>query len=132
MPQPTVLIVDDEPLVLSIASMILTRAGFRALSAESGEEALALCSQHPDPIRLAVLDIVMPGMDGIELRDRLCERYPDLVAVYMSGYSHADIAARGVPLGPGALLHKPFQPSALVDRVRAALREGGEIGIACG
>lgn len=133
MSQPTVLIVDDEPVVLSIASTILSRAGFRTLRAESAEQALALCRDGAEPIQLALLDIVMPGINGIELRDRLCERFPHLVALYMSGYTHSQIEAHGAPIGSASFVQKPFQPATLVERVRAALEDGGDhIGVACG
>jgi DNA-binding response OmpR family regulator len=133
MSEPTVLIVDDEPVVLSIASTILSRAGFRTLRAESAEQALQLCKERAEPIQLALLDVLMPGINGIELRDRLCERFPDLVALYMSGYTHSQIEARGAAIGAASFVQKPFQPAALVERVRAALADGGDqVGLVCG
>jgi DNA-binding NtrC family response regulator len=117
----TILVVDDEPLVLAVAVEMLRRAGFDVLSAVSAHEALGLCSEYVEPIHLALLDVVMPVMTGLELRECLRVEYPGIRAVYMSEYSHQELAWRGITEVPADFLQKPFTLPKLVGKVNAAL-----------
>jgi signal transduction histidine kinase/CheY-like chemotaxis protein len=120
----TVLLVEDEPQVRTLASRVLRRRGYAVLTAADGEGALRLTSTGLDGIDLLLTDISMPGMDGRTLARRLRERSPDLAVLFMSGF--ADAAA-----GPleGPLLPKPFTPEVLVERVRETLdRAPGRAG----
>ncbi|MBZ5622962.1 MAG: PAS domain S-box protein [Acidobacteriia bacterium] len=117
----TVLVVEDQPEVRRLALSILKRNGYRLLEAAGGDEALWLCERYPEPIHILVTDVVMPGMTGRELADRLLASRPQLKVLYTSGYTADVIGKQGV-LDPGvAYLPKPFTPAALAAKVREVL-----------
>jgi CheY-like chemotaxis protein len=120
----TVLVVDDEPHVLSVAARSLERSGFHVLRASDGRSALEMLDGHGPP-DLVLTDLMMPGMGGIELGRRLKERWPALPVLYMSGYSVEDLRREGVTGVERELLHKPFTPNSLVERVTATLSPAG-------
>ena len=113
----TVLVVDDEDSLRTLAKRFLIRSGYNVLEAPSGAEALALVEgKKPDSIALLVTDLVMPGrIGGIELAERLKEKFPMLEVIYISGYS-PDFRKSGSPLIEGVnFLQKPFKFQALLD-----------------
>jgi CheY-like chemotaxis protein len=117
----TILIVDDETIVLSLAHSMLTRYGYTVLAAHSGDEALHFFEVWPNQqVDIAVLDIVMPAMDGFELAERLRVIRPTLPILYMSAYSaRTELRpehARGVPY-----LAKPFTSVSLIRKIREML-----------
>ena len=95
--------------------------GYTVLEAATGEEALERVEHHSSPIHLLVTDVVMPGMNGRELADRLAINYPALEVLYVSGYTDEAIAHHGVLEAGIELLHKPFTPDTLTRRVREVL-----------
>jgi len=113
--------VDDEELVLDLIVAVLEKAGYRVLRAADARQAMALCQSQTGPIHLALLDVVMPGMNGPELRECLRELLPSVRVLYMSGYTHTQISERGIDAGPGEFIAKPFSPAALLSRVREEL-----------
>jgi len=117
----TVLLVEDEDTVRSVVRGVLQSSGYNVLEAASGEEALGVCEGHRGPIHLVVTDVVMPGISGRELAERLAERIPDLRVLYMSGHTDDSVLRHGVMTGGGAFLQKPFSPEVLVRRVRELL-----------
>ena len=117
----TILLVEDEEAVRNIARRVLVAAGYGVEVAANGVEALQRCAESRTKIKLLLTDVVMPGMNGRELSDRLVQLCPHLQVLYMSGYSHDVIAERGA-LGEGmTLLEKPFTADALLRAVRDAL-----------
>jgi CheY-like chemotaxis protein len=118
MPQsaPTVLVADDEQLVLNFTEMALRRAGFRVLAASCGQAALNLCQKGAEHVDLALLDVKMPQMDGAELCIALRQVYPNLRVLFMSGYSEDAVDGR---CGADArdFLTKPFTAAQLIARV---------------
>jgi len=116
----TVLVVDDEPSVRSIAARILTRAGFRVLQAPDGADALELVDLHGPP-QVVLTDVMMPVIGGAELARRLKERWPALPVIFMSGYSAEELHRQGTTDLEGELIEKPFAADALVAGVAAAL-----------
>ena len=116
----TVLLVEDEEVVRNLARRILRDSGYRVIEAGSGEEALHLAGEHAGRIDLLLTDVVMPGMNGRELADRLVEIRPGTRVVFMSGYTEDVILQRGVS-GERAFLAKPFTPPMLARSVREAL-----------
>ncbi len=117
--QPLVLVADDEPRITKLVSIALTAEGFRVVTANGGEEALAKAEEvRPD---LVLLDIVMPGLDGIEVMRRLRERRPVPVILISARASTAD-KAKGLDLGADDYVAKPFHPDELAARVRAVIR----------
>jgi PAS domain S-box-containing protein len=117
----TILLVEDDERVLSLGRRILGRAGYEVLAARSGAEALDVLGRHRGRVDLVVTDVIMPGMSGHELVDRIRAEVPDLRALFVSGYAGNAISERDV-LAPGThFLQKPVTPDSLVRHVRAAL-----------
>jgi CheY-like chemotaxis protein len=109
---PTVLVVDDETIIVNVATVVLRRAGYRVLAATDGNHALGLVRASEAPIFLAVLDLVMPEIGGVKLLGRLREIDPGVRALFISGYN----APTGVPAGC-PLLTKPFTAADLLRAV---------------
>jgi CheY-like chemotaxis protein len=117
----TVLLVEDEEHLRALAREFLEQRGYRVLEAGNGAEALQLAAAHAGPIHLLVTDMVMPGMRGRELADKLCASRPQMKVLYVSGYTDGSIVENG-ELGPGsAFLEKPFSSDALARKVRQVL-----------
>ena len=95
-PGATVLVVDDEPTVLDTVRDGLTAHGYQVLKAASGEEALQVAQSHQGAIALALIDVVMPTMNGPELAHRLHQIRPDLKVLFMSGFSTEVVVVQGV------------------------------------
>jgi len=117
----TVLLIEDEPAVRSLVRGILESRGYTVLEAGRGEEALAVSEQHQGPIHLLLTDVVMPGMSGRELAERLGSKRPELKVVYMSGYTDDAIVRHGLLEQATAFIQKPFTPSSLARKVREVL-----------
>ena len=107
----TILLVEDDVTVRTLATRVLERLGYRVLTAANGREALETAASHPD-IDLVLSDVVMPEMSGGELVDRLREAHPDMKVVLTSGYSEADLHGEVRQRG-AAFLAKPFTPESL-------------------
>ena len=119
----TVLVVDDDPAVRRLVTGVLDRAGHRVLQAADGAAALSLAGAESDPVALLLTDVVMPGLSGEAVAERLRDAHPDLRVVYMSGYSEEELEARGVRAVGSAYLTKPFTPEILSMVVRGVLSE---------
>ena len=117
----TILVVEDEDLVLDVARRILTRHGYRVLAARGGSEAVAMLSEHRGPIHLLLTDVVMPGLTGKQVAERVIERRPKIRVLYMSGYPESVITSQGVVQRGIHLVSKPFVAADLLDHVRATL-----------
>ncbi|MFZ0419244.1 MAG: PAS domain S-box protein [Candidatus Sulfotelmatobacter sp.] len=117
----TILLVEDDAQLRGLASGVLGHCGYRVLPAASSDEGLALCRENHRDIRLLITDVVMPGMNGRELAERVTHFSPHARVLYMSGYTSNAIVHYGV-LDPGLwFLPKPFSLSALVAKVREVL-----------
>ncbi|HUR94839.1 MAG TPA: ATP-binding protein [Gemmatimonadales bacterium] len=117
----TVLVVDDEALVRSMAVRALQEEGFEVLAADSGAAALSLLERDGDRVRLVVTDVAMAGIGGRELGHRLLEARPNLPVLYMSGYPADEVIRRGLLHEHEAFLQKPFAPSVLAAAVRGLI-----------
>jgi CheY-like chemotaxis protein len=117
----TVLVVDDEPEVLDFATEILERVGYRVLEAADGPSAIEVVRRHPGDIHLLVTDMVMPGLSGRDLAERLRALRRALPVLYMSGYVQDASARAAFASEHSAFLAKPFAPETLADRVRELL-----------
>ena len=114
----TILVVDDIPEQLEIASQILERLGYRVATAASGLDALAYLEKHA--VALVILDMIMdPGIDGLETYRRIKAIYPDQKAVIASGYSETARVHEAQSLGAGAYIKKPY----LLEKIGMAVRE---------
>jgi two-component system, cell cycle sensor histidine kinase and response regulator CckA len=119
----TVLVVEDESLVRTLARKALEQAGYRVLLAAGGEEALDLTERHEGTIDLLMTDVVLPGLSGMDLARRLVQRHPALRVLFTSGYPDEDVAREGVFNGSMAYLKKPFTPGTLTRKIREVLDE---------
>ncbi len=117
----TILIVEDEKTLMSVASRVLTRLGYSVLSALTAEAAVRELEQFPGPVHLLLTDLVLPGMDGVSLAAEVRKRRPDVKVLYMSGYSQDALQLRGVVGADFQLLEKPFTLEGLAQRVRSVL-----------
>jgi two-component system, cell cycle sensor histidine kinase and response regulator CckA len=117
----TVLLVEDDEQVRTVASGILRRHGYRVLEARNGGEAVLLCEAHVRPIQLLISDVVMPHMNGPELARRLGAVRPEMKVLCMSGYTDDSIVRHGVMDSDIAYLQKPITPESLTRKVREVL-----------
>jgi two-component system, cell cycle sensor histidine kinase and response regulator CckA len=118
----TVLLVEDEEGVRRLAGHVLRERGYVVLEACNPQEALEMTGHHPGPIHLMLTDVVMPGMSGCQLVERLAPRRPGMKVLYMSGYPDNTIVHHGVLDPSTAFLGKPFTPDKLVRKVQEVLR----------
>jgi signal transduction histidine kinase len=117
----TILLVEDEQIVLNMTQKILENAGYRVLPAATPQEAIHMASEHPDDIHLLMTDMIMPEMTGLALAQELISRHPNLKLLFMSGYA-ANIIVRGNVLDANIhFIQKPFSIAALNAKLRNAL-----------
>ncbi len=117
----TVLLVEDEAKVRSLARIMLESEGYTVLEAPGSTEALRMASQHKGAIHMLLTDVVMPVMSGRELAERLAKMHPQMKILYMSGYTDDTVLRHGVLESGVAFLQKPFAPEVLVRKVREVL-----------
>ena len=124
----TILLVDDDPALRRVLGKILSRSGFQVLAASSGAEALEMFRHHDGPVHAAICDLLLPGMGGWALSERLHELKPALPVLFMSGYDLPSVMEKGmVPPAMAMkidLLQKPFAAGELTVRLSALLEEG--------
>jgi two-component system cell cycle sensor histidine kinase/response regulator CckA len=118
-PPPTVLIVDDEPLMRTVMKRVLADEGYAVVTAAGGAEALEIVARGAS-IDLVLTDLLMPGIDGVELSARLRAIRPGLPIVVMSAAAEP-IGIKRLAQPPDALLEKPFETEALARCVRGLL-----------
>jgi DNA-binding response OmpR family regulator len=118
----TVLLVEDEAFVRELVREFLQTSGYKVLEASTAEDALRMVSDRSTPaIDLLVTDVVLPGLNGVRLAERLKVLVPGLEALYISGYP-GDAMFRGDVFDPGpAFLAKPFTRHVLTQKVREIL-----------
>ena len=124
----TILLAEDSDPLRKLAKSLLEGHGFEVLAAQNGEEALGLAREHSGRIHLLLTDVVMPGINGRVLAERLLATRPGTKILYMSGYTDSFIAGHGVLDQSTNLLYKPFSEEKLIERVRSALDAGVERG----
>lgn len=112
-----ILVVEDEETVRNALTRTLATAGYRAVAAGSGEEALTM-AQKISSVALALIDVILPGINGIECAQGLNALYPSLPIIFLTGYDNDVLASRGITAN---VLHKPIQSPWLVQRIREVL-----------
>ncbi len=120
----TVLVAEDEILILKLTGRVLEELGYNVLLANTPDKAIRLAREHSGEIHLVVADVVMPEMNGRELVKRLQSFHPNLKSLYMSGYTASVISRRGLLDEGTFFLQKPFSKKELAEKTRMALGKG--------
>jgi two-component system cell cycle sensor histidine kinase/response regulator CckA len=115
-----VLLVDDSPSILRVATRMLEQAGYRVLTAANGEEAFRMAETHHPDLALVISDVVMPVMGGADLLQRLHASFPDVPIVLMSGHADREVGEDPRAMASG-FLAKPFGPQDLIRVVEEAI-----------
>jgi len=118
-PLGRILIVEDNPMLLEMAGEILQKCGYDVICAPHAEKAIAIMEAHGEQIRLLLTDVIMPGMNGKELSDKLRLLKPELKVIYMSGYPEDIIALHGVMNSDICFIQKPFSMDTLLTKVQS-------------
>jgi CheY-like chemotaxis protein len=116
-----VLVVEDEDGIREVATRILSQWGYHVLTASRGDEAIEIARAHDGPIHLLVTDVIMPGMLGKEVAERLLAMRPTLRVMYMSGYAQPVLGSSNTLPSDMVLIEKPFSERELLAKVREAL-----------
>lgn len=119
--QEKLLLVEDDPAVLSFVESALSRLGYEVVSTSEPSQAVEIVRDQGQSIDLMITDVVMPGMTGAVLAERVSEIRPDLKVMFVSGYTHDVVAHHGVLTDGIGFLQKPFSPSELGQKIRQIL-----------
>ena len=117
----TILLVEDEKGVRELAREYLTSTGYTVIEAEDGHTALELAAMHVGPVHLLLTDVVMPGISGRELAERVGQIRPGIKILYMSGYTDQAVVHHGILENDAVLLQKPFTLTTLAAKLREIL-----------
>jgi two-component system KDP operon response regulator KdpE len=127
--QPLILVADDEVRITKLVSIALSAEGFRVVTAASGEEALAKAEEvRPDVV---LLDLMMPGLDGLEVMNQL-RTHGAVPIILLTGKASVADKAKGLDLGADDYIAKPFHPEELAARIRAVIRRTSDAAQATG
>ena len=122
----TVLVIDDEEMIRTLAASILTRQGYQVLTGENGAAGIEALRRDPKAVSLVVLDLLMPGMSGEEALDRLREIRPDVPVILTSGFDESDAVQRFTGRKLAGFLQKPFSNDGLLRAVSQVLASVGK------
>lgn len=117
----TILLVEDEGPILELAGAMLRKFGYQVLPAQNPHDALALARKHEGKIDLMITDVIMPHMNGRELKEEIRRIYPSIKIIYMSGYTANTIVEKGIMESGTGFLAKPFSIHSLSTKVRSIL-----------
>jgi CheY-like chemotaxis protein len=118
----TILLVEDEPSVRELARRILHSRGYNVLVAMDGPSAIEMVEHGQQHVDLLLTDVIMPGLNGQDVAERVRALRPDIRVLFMSGYNEEAVLRDGVLAAGAAFLEKPFSPSELLNRVRRILQ----------
>jgi two-component system cell cycle sensor histidine kinase/response regulator CckA len=122
----TVVLVEDEEMIRGLLTVVLKRVGYEVLACAYPVEAIAVCERHPGRIDLLLTDVVMPGMNGREMANRILEILPELRVVFMSGYTEQILRRERQMDAPFEYLQKPFTLLALTQKLSKVLGDKEE------
>ena len=126
----TILFVEDEPDLITLGRTVLEEYGYKVLTAANGAEAIEIATRSEGPIDLIVTDVVMPGMGGRELVERLREKNPNVEALFVSGYTRDTVLLHGVEEEEFHFMEKPYTPQSLaqaIHEILSAVRKAEEL-----
>mgnify|MGYP005843146439 FL=1 len=118
----TVLLVEDEPVILELAQSILESGGYRVQAFSNPREAMQWAEKAQEPVHILLTDVVMPDMSGRELWDEIKKTHPETVCLFMSGYTADMLLHRGIGSQESFFIHKPFTAQALLWKIREVLQ----------
>jgi two-component system cell cycle sensor histidine kinase/response regulator CckA len=118
-----ILVVDDDAMILRFVGITLKRQGYAVHQASSGDEALQYFTDHGRGVAMVLTDVIMPGMSGPQMIERILAVQPDLPVMFMTGTA-ADARLPRAQTRRYKLLHKPFTPQKLLDYIRDCLDAG--------
>ncbi len=121
MPNPTILVVDDEMIVCESCKRILDEDGYEVETALSGKEAIE--KMRHDPFDIVITDLKMPGIDGMEVLRTIRKEYPDAIVIMITGFSTVDTAVEAMKLGAFDYIPKPFTPDEVSIVVKKAIEK---------
>jgi two-component system cell cycle sensor histidine kinase/response regulator CckA len=117
----TILLVEDEQMVLNLTASVLKNAGYKVVTASTPKQALEKMAHQTGPIHIMITDVVMPGMSGPTLANTLVSEYPEMKLIFMSGYTGTAVVENRF-IQPGSVfLQKPFSPDTLKAKIRELL-----------
>jgi DNA-binding NtrC family response regulator len=116
----TILIVDDDPIILDIVEEQVSYFGYQTIAVSCGKAALKEAEKHAR-IDLLLTDIIMPGMDGVDLARQLIAFHPETRVLFMSGYTRPSMAQYGIPDSEYGFMEKPFGTNTLISKIENAL-----------
>jgi hypothetical protein len=122
-----ILIVDDESTMLDLAKELLQEQGYAVITAINGREGIEALRRHPASVRLVLLDLMMPEMDGVVALREMRKIRPDIRALFCTGYMPEDVRHRLPQEEHGNILQKPFDPARLFSMVQSRLNAGGPV-----
>ncbi|GAB4534687.1 MAG: hypothetical protein Fur0020_01560 [Thermodesulfovibrionia bacterium] len=114
-----ILVIDDEPIVRTSCQKILIPEGYDVVLAENGEDGLKM--MEGGDFKLVLLDLKMPGMDGVDVLKLIRSKWPDTKVIILTGYSTIETAVSTLRLGAFNFIEKPFAPDTLLSSVREAI-----------
>ena len=117
----TILLVEDDEAVRSVAWRALVRFGYQIVAASGGEKAIEMATSFDEPIDLLLTDIMMPGMNGVEVASAVSRLRPGISVLFMSGYADPELVRQGLVEPDTHFLQKPFTPYELAERIRHIL-----------
>lgn len=118
----TVLLVEDEPVIMELAQSILEGGGYRVQAFSNPREALQWAEKSQEPVRILLTDVVMPDMSGRELWNQVRKTHPETVCLFMSGYTADMLLHRGIESQESFFIHKPFTAQTLLWKIREVLQ----------
>ena len=119
----TILLVDDEDIILDVGQLMLQNLGYKVITAQNGRQAVKFLTEHQTEINMVILDIIMPQMGGSETYDKLKEINPEIKILLASGYSIEGEATEILNKGCNGFLQKPFNLSQLSQKIREIMED---------
>ncbi len=119
----TILVVDDEAMVLDVVRAFVEQLGHKILVAKSGHEALKVVKGHDGKLDLLLTDVIMSNMNGLELAKTMVTDNPDLKVIFMSGCLQPAIDSQNTPCFGNGFVQKPFSHKTLTNHIKKALKE---------